>query len=381
MNKKTLIIVLVLVFATIILGLITQLLKKDNSYKLAVTTSPDQAQVFINNEYVGLTPLSTVLDKDNYIVRVEKQEFLSQEKQVYLSDHQEIHFNFSPNSQTAPIQTNNQNKLFVIDPKTSKLIEISPSKQTIIYDQAVEWFSYAHPLVAIIKKDVKDSFSYINLENGVIKDVLVKEINPIIGLSLPSDSQIIHFLGSFSPQQQSSTIYTSPLLQKKINPISSSSYTKIYPLTSPYLLALLESDGPDATRFIVINLDYANNDTYQNTSEINYNSQFLQFVSQTSTESTLFKYPYVKDTSVNIPTKPGFITVWLSDTLLLLVRPLRIGANYQYFDSSRSTITPEKKWNEIEMISIHKIPGISEGKIAIIDKQNNINYFNPPTQL
>jgi len=378
MNKKIIITISFLISITIILGIII-LLQKNTSPTLTITTTPSEAQVFINGHYLALTPHSTTLAKGSYIIQVIKPEFLPQEEQIVLTSNKEVSFNLTAVNQNTPSQISPQNKLLIIDPKTSELIEISPSKTTTIHDQPISSFSYSHPLVAVIKKNITDNFSYINLNNGIVKDVAVKEIEPIIGLSLSPDAQKIHFLGSFSAQKLSSTIYSSPLLQKKINSITSSSYTKIYPLTSPFILALMEADGPDATRFTVINEDNPHTPlSYQSTSEINHNPQYLQFISQTSSESALFRHPYTKSSSVNIPTKPGFMTVWLSADTILLVRPLRVGANYQYFNVAESSITPERKWDEVDTISLHQIPGISEGKIAIIDKQNNIIFLEPP---
>lgn len=373
MNKKSLVII-ILITTIIILGAIVLL---QNNPSLTITTTPYEAQVFINDNYTALTPYSTTLAKGSYTVRVTKPGFHSYQEQITLNSDKKVNINLTAINQNIPPLVAQKNRLLTIDPETSKLIEISPSKNIIIYDQPISFFSYSSPLVAVIKKNITDSFTYINLDDGTIKDISIAEIKPIIGLSLSPDIQKIYFLGNFSAQKLSSTLYSSPLLQKKINSLTTSSYTKIYPLTSPYILALMEADGPDATKFIIINETNSEGSPI-NTSQIDYNAQYLQFISQTSSESALFKHPYTS--KIILPTKPGFIPVWLSENNILLVKPFKYGANYQYFNTIESSLNSEKNWSEIEAISIHKIPGISEGKIAIIDKQNNIIFFNPPTQ-
>lgn len=374
-NKK------ILLFATIVIavGFLVWFKLFPQETNLTINSSPVGSSIFIDEKYIGNDQFTGSLPKGNHTIKVTKDGYQTEVKQINLSSKLVLNISLSilpakiledikPNS-ISTVTFASPNSIISINRITGHLVRISPGKTETIYSSPVKKFTYNHPFITILERTKPEQITIINLENNQTQTQKLNQYQPIISAAAES-ALSLYFLGKHNPADRNATLFLSSLDETKPQNIITTNATDIYPIISPYIVLFAYADAQDASTVSILNTS-----TGQNLMSVNANTYKIS-PNKDKVATLASKNLYILDPKNNSP-KSVSVTgsskiFWKNNLSLGIIKNLFPGASISYLNPLTLKQTMTKAIDSLENIVIRKVLGSVDNFLFIENAQGNI---------
>lgn len=334
-KNKSITIKILLIFSMATTALLFLVVNSNKDPKLIINSIPEDSNISISGEgqfYNETGKFEKRVAKGIYKIKIEKDEHITEEREVVLSKDTELTISLIKSS-TLDIQKSYQSKkispifskegfsqgnIYGIDKRNGNLISFENGNEKVIYSGSVKDYDIGTNKAVILDSDRLSEVVVVDLNTLKQSKINLEKYSPIISVSISIDESTVFFLAEFSITDKISSLNQMSINGSSISNITETKSQSIKYLKNQNILLFEENHDEDKNTVNIYNIGNKTILKTIKTSTYSISPETTKILLQRSNAVEILDLDSLKSNIGNIQT--GSRSAWKDDSTVINFR-------------------------------------------------------------